>query len=244
MVERASNITEKRRLTTAACIFNSISVACEGALYCIERCLGGFMARVLVLFAHPGQKHSKVNIELFKAGKSLDGITFVDLYAQYPRFNIDVDLEQERLQAHDVIVFQFPIYWYSTPSLLKEWQDLVLEYGFAYGTGGDKLKGKLFVPVVTAGGPEVGYNEQGFHNFPLRTLLSPLEQTANLCEMPFVPPLVLYGALRATDEGRTKEHIDAYKKLLTALRDDTFDLGAARKLDVLSDAKINDVIEG
>ena len=54
----------------------------------------------------------------------MEGVTFVDLYAEYPRFEIDVDREQARLLAHDVIVFQNPLFWYSTPAILKEWQDL------------------------------------------------------------------------------------------------------------------------
>jgi len=118
-----------------------------------------------------------------KIASGVDGVTFADRYAQYPKLDIDIDVEQDRLLKHDVIIFQFPIHWYSTPSILKEWQDLVLEYGFAYGHTGDKLAGKVFLPVITAGGPDHAYTEQGSNHFRLRALLSPLEQTANLCRM-------------------------------------------------------------
>lgn len=94
------------------------------------------MARLLVYYAHPGHRHSQVNRHMARAAERVAGITFVDLYAEYPRFDIDVEREQQRLLDHDVILFQFPVFWYSTPSLLKEWQDLVLEHGFAYGAGG------------------------------------------------------------------------------------------------------------
>jgi putative NADPH-quinone reductase len=89
------------------------------------------MARVIVYYAHPGHKHSHVNRDMMAAARAIEGVTFVDLYGEYPRHNINIDKEQERLVNHDVIVFQFPLFWYSTPSLIKEWEDLVLEYGFA-----------------------------------------------------------------------------------------------------------------
>ncbi|MGI9464715.1 MAG: NAD(P)H-dependent oxidoreductase [Aestuariivirgaceae bacterium] len=193
------------------------------------------MARVQILFAHPGQKHSNVNLELAKVASSTDGITFVDLYARYPRFKIDIDHEQERLVHHDVLVLQFPIYWYSTPSLLKEWQDLVLEYGFAYGPGGDKLKGKLCLPVVTAGGLEQAYCEAGSNRFGLRALLAPLEQTAGLCQMHYLPPFALFSALKARTDGRGQSHAKRYRALLEALRDDRLDLKRAAELELLSD---------
>ncbi|WFR95385.1 NAD(P)H-dependent oxidoreductase [Rhizobium tumorigenes] len=191
------------------------------------------MVRVLVLFAHPGQRHSKINVAMAKTARSIEGITFVDLYAEYPTFNIDIDLEQTRLLEHDVLVLQFPIYWYSTPSLLKEWQDLVLEYGFAYGHDGDRLKGKRFMVAATAGGDEQAYHPQGRNHFGFRTLLSPLEQTANLCQMEFVAPFVLFSAGKGASGGRGVQHVADYRALLESLRDDRFDYEAARHVDVL-----------
>ena len=136
------------------------------------------MARLLVCYAHPGHKHSHVNKYMASAAAALDGITFVDLYSDYPRFDIDVDAEQQRLLDHDVILFQFPLFWYSTPSIVKEWQDLVLEHGFAYGTDGDKLAGKRMMLVVSGAGPKDAYTHAGYQHFPIRTFLTPLEQTA------------------------------------------------------------------
>ncbi len=190
--------------------------------------------KVLVLFAHPGQRYSKANLQLAKVACGIEGVTFVDLYAEYPRFKINVALEQQRLLDHDVIVFQFPLFWYSTPALLKEWQDLVLEYGFAYGEGGDRIAGKLFVPVVTVGGPREYYREGGRNNFPLHELLRPLQQTANLCGLRFVPPYALYAALKAPGDDRLDRHGDGYDRLLCALRDDTLDLELAATLETLS----------
>ena len=196
------------------------------------------MARVLILFAHPGQRHSRLNVRMAERARQLEGITFVDLYAEYPRFNIDIDVEQARLVAHDVIIFQFPIYWYSLPALLKEWQDLVLEYGFAYGQSGSKLAGKLFLPVVTTGGARDAYREEGSNHFRLRTLLSPLEQTASLCSMRFLPPFALFSAHDSATDGRGDAHIAAYLRLLSALRDDTLDLEAVLSRELLDDGEI------
>src|SRR5688572_33193483 len=99
--------------------------------------------RVLILFAHPVLERSRVNRRLVEAVTGLDDVTVHDLYETYPTLSIDVRREQALLLEHDVVVAQHPFYWYSTPSVLKEWQDLVLEHGWAYGHGGTRLHGKI-----------------------------------------------------------------------------------------------------
>lgn len=185
------------------------------------------MARVILYYAHPGHRHSHVNKVMFRQAVKIDGITCVDLYAEYPRHDINIDREQDRLLAHDVIVFQHPFFWYSTPSLIKEWLDLVLEHGFAYGAGGDKLIGKTLMQAITTAGPVASYSETGYQNFPLRTFLTPMEQTARLCKMTYGAPFVLHEALKASDAGAVDPHVDGYVQLLTALRDDRYDFAAA-----------------
>ena len=196
------------------------------------------MAKLLVYYAHPGHKHSHANKAMVAEAKKVDGITFVDLYAEYPRFEIDIDREQQRLLDHDVILFQFPMFWYSTPSLIKEWQDLVLEHGFAYGADGDKLAGKCMILAVTAGGPKDAYTEAGYQAHPIRAFLTPLEQTAKLCQMDFSAPYVLYGSLQAPEDGRIESHVRGYRKLLEAIRDDRYDLPAAVHGEVISCADL------
>jgi len=175
------------------------------------------MNKVLILFAHPDQPMSKVNLRMFEAAKMLDGITAIDLYGLYPRFKVDIEAEQQRLLAHDLIIFQFPIYWYSTPALLKEWQDLVLEHGFAYGKGGSKLAGKSLLIAATAGGDEATYSTTGENHWSIRTLLSPLEQTARLCQLRYLSPFVLFSSLAAANDARGSEHIDRYLRFLKAV---------------------------
>ncbi len=192
------------------------------------------MASLLVYYAHPGHRHSHVNRQMFAEANNVERIALVDLYSEYPRFEIDVDKEQQRLLAHDVILFQFPMFWYSTPSLIKEWLDLVLELGFAYGAGGDALAGKRMMLAISAAGPEDAYTEEGYQHYPLRTFLTPLERTAILCHMVFTPPYVLYASLAAPDAGLVEPHARGYRQLLEAVRDDRFDFDAIVGQDIVT----------
>lgn len=185
------------------------------------------MARLLVYYAHPGHRTSHVNRQMAASAAAIPDIEFVDLYGLYPRHNIDIAQEQARLLECDVLLFQHPMFWYSTPSLIKEWEDLVLEHGFAYGHGGDRLTGKTMMLAITAAAPEEAYDESGYQHFSLRTFLTPLEQTARLCHMRFAAPYVLFSSLKAPAEGTVTSHVDGYRRLLTAIRDDTYDFDAA-----------------
>lgn len=173
--------------------------------------------RVLILFAHPSLERSEINTRLLAAARADGRATVVDLYAEYPDYLINIDLEQQRLCEHDVVMFLFPLYWYSTPAMLKEWQDLVLEFDFAYGPGGTALHGKHFICACTAGGPAAAYESTGYNRFTLRELLRPLEQTADLCGMRYLPPYALFGSRTAVEEGRCDEHIQGFRQLLDVL---------------------------
>lgn len=196
------------------------------------------MANLLVYYAHPGHRFSRVNKAMRKSAQAVKDVTFVDLYEEYPRHHINVDQEQERLRAHDVILFQFPLFWYSTPSIIKEWQDLVLEHGFAYGAEGHQLKGKTMMLAITAAGPQDAYAPKGYQNYPLRTFLTPLEQTATLCGMAFPAPYVLHASLKAPDAGEIAPHAEGYATLLSAIRDDLYDFDAAMSKEIVTYADL------
>jgi glutathione-regulated potassium-efflux system ancillary protein KefG len=108
--------------------------------------------RVLVLHAHPAPRRSRVNAAMLAAARGVEGVTVRELYEEYPDFFIDVKAEQEVVAAHDVVVMQHPFYWYATPALVKEWFDLVLTPGWAYGEGGTALRGKRWMHAVSTGG--------------------------------------------------------------------------------------------
>lgn len=190
--------------------------------------------RVLLIFAHPAFHRSRANKVLVKAAQSVEGVTFHDLYAHYPSFDIDMEAEQQLLKTHDVLIFQHPFYWYSTPSLLKEWQDLVLEYGWAYGPGGTALKDKLFMSAITTSGSRDAYSHTGMHGRTMRELLAPLDQTFKLCQMQRLPPFVIHGASRMEPEA-LEQHATQYQRVLRALVAGTVKLEQVAELERLND---------
>lgn len=156
---------------------------------------------VLILFAHPAYEKSRVHLSLAAAVRDLPGVTFHDLYEEYPDLDIDVRREQELLRAHEVVVFQHPFYWYSVPPMLKQWMDLVLEHGWAYGATGRALEGKTLQVAMTAGGRDQAYGPEGFNRFTFREFLAPVEATARLCRMHFADPWVVAGTHVITPQG-------------------------------------------
>lgn len=198
--------------------------------------------KILILFAHPALEKSRVNSRLTAAVRGVEGVTFHDLYQEYPDLQIDVKREQELMEAHDIIIFHHPFFWYSTPAILKEWQDLVLEHGWAYGSQGNALKDKIFLNVITTGGKEIAYHTEGKNRYTLRQLLAPIEQTANLCKMVFLPPFVVHGT-----HSITPEEVDSYGReyvdLLRALREGRIDISLARTLGRLNDPAVQVILE-
>jgi glutathione-regulated potassium-efflux system ancillary protein KefG len=174
--------------------------------------------RVLILFAHPAFEKSRVQRRLVEAVRDLPGVTFHDLYEAYPELDIDAKAEQRLLAEHGTIVFQHPLFWYSTPAILKEWQDIVLEHGWAYGSHGTALRGKRLLCAITAGGREAAYRRDGFNRFTMRELLAPIEQTAFLCGMEFLPPFVVHGT-HAMNDDEIAARAAAWRRTVEGLRD-------------------------
>ena len=171
----------------------------------------------------------------------LDGVTVHDLYEVYPTFAVDPAREQALLIAHDVIVLQHPFYWYSAPAILKEWQDLVLEHGWAYGEGGTQLRGKITLNAITTGGPEAAYRKGGYNRFTMRELLAPWDQTAHLCGMKFLAPFAVHAALKIAGDADLAAGRAAYVRLVEALRDERLDLDRAAAAENLAQS-LDDVL--
>lgn len=174
------------------------------------------MKKILINFAHPAYERSRANRALLEKARELPQVTVNDLYEEYPDFLIKVPREQELLAAHEVIVFQHPLYWYSSPSLLKEWLDLVLTHGWAYGSEGRALAGKRWAQAVTTGGPEEVYRPQGLNRFTIAEFLRPFEATAHLCSMDWRAPHVAYGTHQMSAEDITRSS-QAYAAFLQNL---------------------------
>lgn len=171
--------------------------------------------RILIVYAHAMPHASRVNRALIEAARALPNVTVQDLYETYPDFHIDVAREQALLAAADLVVFQHPIQWYGMPALLKEWVDLVLEVGWAYGEGGTALKDKGYLLSVTTGSPADAYHETGLHGWPFGAFLPPFRQTAELCGMRWLPPFILHGA-RQVPQAAVDAHVANYLELLSA----------------------------
>lgn len=172
------------------------------------------MKKTLVILAHPNIKESRLNKVLIDAVSGENHVTIRDLYSTYGRTGeIDVKKEQELLLAHERIIFQFPFYWFSTPSLLKEWQDKVLDYGFAYGVDGDKLANKEFKLAVTTGSPEYAYQAGAYDHASMSELLKPLQITALFTGMIYTAPFRVHGALKIKDEELAQKALE-YKALM------------------------------
>ena len=164
------------------------------------------MGRIVVLVAHPQMQHSRVTRALMQAAARAEReVEVVDLYALYPDYLIDVAAEQARLASADLIVWLHPIHWYAMPSLMKLWLDEVFAFGWAYGPGGEALRGKSLWLVTSTGGTDDAYRPDGHNRYFFDAFLHPYEQTAALCGMKWLPPLVLHGAHRI-GEGALAEH--------------------------------------
>ncbi len=192
------------------------------------------MNKILILFGHPAIKRSTINAALREAVETLDGVTLHDLYASYPDFLIDVPHEQQMCERHDIIVFQHPFYWYSTPAIVKEWFDLVLEHAWAYGSTGNALEGKITFQALTAGGNQENYGPAGINLFTIRELTTPFRATANLCGMDWLPPFGVLGIHQGLPEKERVRHAEDYRRTLIALRDNRIDLDRARASELLN----------
>ncbi|RAJ85307.1 glutathione-regulated potassium-efflux system ancillary protein KefG [Chitinophaga dinghuensis] len=195
------------------------------------------MARVLINFAHPALEKSRMHAHLVPMIKSLPDITFNDLYEHYPDLDVNVAREQELLSRHEIILMQHPMYWYNAPAIVRQWQDLVLEHGWAYGHTGNALKGKYMSNIISAGSRESEYRKGGRHGFPLQQFLLPFTQTAILCNMNYISPYIIYGVHRM-DKSDIIEEVQRLKSVLQKLTSPDFDLTT---LDQIQD--LNELIQ-
>ncbi|CAN5293687.1 NAD(P)H-dependent oxidoreductase [soil metagenome] len=167
------------------------------------------MPNVLILAAHPDLAQSRVTRTLIDAASGVDGVHLRDLYRLYPDYAIDIPAEQQAVGAAQMLVLLHPLHWYSMPALQKLWIDEVLRFGWAYGPGGDALRGKELWLVSSTGGAAEAYSEGGYNGHPIDAFLLPYRQTAKLCGMGFKAPLLLHAAHRA-GEAELRRHADEF----------------------------------
>lgn len=173
-------------------------------------------APVLFLLAHPDIAASHANRALADLAAATDNVITHELYSIYPDMFIDGAAERELLETVSSIVVQYPIYWYAAPGLLKEWFDRTLTAGWAYGRGGNALKGKKLMVSITTGSDEDDYTTSGRHGYPVEEYLKPVQQTAKFCKMVWQDPLVFHQA-RAAKGNELEEHLSEFKARLENL---------------------------
>ncbi|MGO3048738.1 NAD(P)H oxidoreductase [Staphylococcus casei] len=171
----------------------------------------------LVIVVHPDITSSTVNKQWRDAlSKHEDIVTVHELYPEYPHGKIDVEKEQKLLEAHDHIVFQYPLYWYSSPPLLKQYLDEVFTYGWAYGSEGNALKGKSIALAVSIGALPESYTLEGNVKYTVDELLSPMIATSRFVKANYVGSHKLYGALTITSNQLTN-NTEAYVEFIKQL---------------------------
>ena len=168
------------------------------------------MSKVVVISGHPNLESSYTNkVILEQLNKQIESIDVRRLDELYPDYQINVEQEQNALLDADVIVLQFPFYWYSVPALLKKWIDDVMAFNFSYGPEGDKLKGKAFIISTTIGGPAESYDPLGYNHFTVEQLLYPIQQTAYLAGMHYQKPIYTNGMVYIPGVYNTQEGVEA-----------------------------------
>lgn len=138
-------------------------------------------SNVLMILAHPNIEKSIANKYISNIINELHHTEIRNLNKLYPDFNIDVKSEQEALLKADVLIFQYPLFWYGVPSLLKEWIDSVFTYGFAFGKGNYKLEGKKIIVSFTTGSSNKDYPED-----VIEKIVFPFKGLASYCKMEYL----------------------------------------------------------
>jgi glutathione-regulated potassium-efflux system ancillary protein KefG len=193
-----------------------------------------YMQKILLIVAHPALEKSRNNIRMLKAASSLENVVIRDLYELYPRFSINTRKEQEYLEQSDIIVLQHPFYWYNVPALLKQYFDMVFTNGWAYGSKGNNLHGKIMFNSFTTSGSRESYQADKHNRFPMASYLIPFNQMAHVCGMTYLPPYVLHDSGKV-NPAEAAAHSKNFKVLLQSLRDPGRNIQAACEMEYLND---------
>lgn len=169
------------------------------------------MAKTILILGHPDYKASVANKAIVEEfGRITPDAEIVNLNALYPNGKIDVEKEQKRLTGCETLIFEFPIWWYSSPSLMHAYVEQVFTYGYAYGSKGHALKGMNFVLSFTTGGGEAAYKAEGDEGITTEQMLPPFTAMAKLCQMEFKGAAVSYGmSLINPDDDKVRSAIIA-----------------------------------
>lgn len=171
--------------------------------------------KVLVIQAHDDMNNSRVNKRFSKEIEGLGNVEIRDLKALYPDYRIDIEAEQEAIRRADKIVFQFPMFWFNAPSILKEWIDKVYALGFAFDVTSEgyqrrELNGKEFMLAVSMGGHEAAYEGEKYKS--VDECLTPYIYTSKFCGMKVAEPFYVYRAMQNLSDEKLEELASEFKE--------------------------------
>ena len=143
--------------------------------------------KILVVSGHTDLKNNSFanKIILERLNQIMPEAEYLYLDSEYPDFKFNIEREQERLKAADIIIFQFPFFWYGVPSVMHKYMEDVFVHGFSHGSKGKALAGKKFIASFTSGAPEELYQTGGIQGYPIEEFIIPLKQFAKACSMEY-----------------------------------------------------------
>ena len=182
----------------------------------------------VLLLAHSDFGASQANRALLHGLNDLPGLEVAELYALYPDGRIDFAVERERVLRANRLVLQFPLCWYSTPPLLKHWEDAVLtplfylEPDIAASTAGLPV-----LAATTTGGASGSYQPGGATGMTIDELFAPLRATARKCAWLWQPPFALHD-VRTLDDDALVRAGEEYRSVIlsTPTREQRLEIAA------------------
>lgn len=169
--------------------------------------------KTLIVLAHPEYEDSNTQQFLIASTKNLEDVSIRYLDEE----KIDKRKEKELLKEADRIIFQFPMYWYSAPFLLKRWLDEVFDDSLI----ANGLKNRELGLVVTMGLSQEDFAAGRSEKFTLSEIFRPFEALANKCQMTYLPifPVALFPYL---SEVNKKKILIDYQMYLTKQNETNF----------------------
>jgi len=129
------------------------------------------LKKVVVLLAHPNMENSQANKALLDAIKDIEDVAIFNLYEMLEQDILNMDAWSRIISHANAVVYQFPFYWMSAPSLLKKWQDGI----FTYLAKTPAVAGKPLLVVTTTGSEFDAYRSGGRNRFTVDELLRPYQ---------------------------------------------------------------------
>ncbi|XP_051025823.1 ribosyldihydronicotinamide dehydrogenase [quinone] isoform X1 [Acomys russatus] len=166
------------------------------------------------------------NPEIFRYG--------IETYEAYKKEALTSDIleEQRKVQEADLVIFQFPLYWFSVPAILKGWMDRVLCQGFAFDIPGFydsgflkvcALEGKLALLSLTTGGTAEMYTKSGVSG-DFRYFLWPIQHgTLHFCGFKVLAPQISFGLDDSSEEERKVMLASWAQRLKTIWKEEPID---------------------